>query len=89
MDREFTGFGFEYCSFYPDDVSKVPLLEFGILPFRYIIPFDVELDPAGHILDVGECSLAHNPASHHPAGQFHFQAKRFKRFVVFITIFLQ
>jgi len=54
------------------DVAQIPLLELLVVEtFRQVVTGDVDLDLAGHVLQGGERSLAHDPAGHDATGNLH------------------
>ncbi len=72
VNGELTGLGLEQGTFDTHDVAQIPLLELLVVEtFRQVVTGDVDLDLAGHVLQGGERSLAHDPAGHDATGNLH------------------
>jgi hypothetical protein len=69
--RRISGFGLEQHSFGAQDVADVKVFEVFVQPIRQPVAGEIELDPAGVVLQVAEARLAHDPAAHHAAGDAH------------------
>ena len=78
VHAQLAGLGDEGETLDTDDVTDVQkLLPDGIVHslvlFRAdLIPLDIDLDPAGGILELAERSSSHNPAGHYPSRYAHF-----------------
>ena len=63
----------EHRSFHADDIADVKFLKARVCLFAQFVPADIELQPAGGILQVAERHLAHHALAHHASGQTHLR----------------
>ena len=90
VDTQLAGLGNEGESLDTDYVADVEeLLPDGIvhrlvLSRAYLIPLDVDLDPARGILELSERSRTHDPAGHQPSGYAHFLEIALLRIISFL-----
>ena len=71
QDGQLVGLGAEQGAPDAEDVAQVHALEGVVGRLAHVLPGDVDLDAAAHVLQGGEAGLAHHPLQHHPAGQLH------------------
>ena len=69
LDRQLAGLGAEHRAGDAEDVADVRRLERLVLFCADGIELHEHLDAAGHVLDLAEAGLAHDPSRHQAAGQ--------------------